>query len=209
MNASPDNAAEPRIVLFAPADRLAALQGGLEGLAAIVVTDGAEALEDGVRANLRAAGIPVLKKVSVAERAQGFDGLHVAGNAGELKAARKALPAGAMLGAGDARTRHAAMQLGEAMPDYVLLGRIATADPTDGDIAADADLVSWWAELFELPCVAVAETTGDVGVLAESGADFIGLNRMIWEAQDPAGALGEAAETLASIPPRLAEETGA
>ncbi|MCC0053307.1 MAG: thiamine phosphate synthase [Rhodobiaceae bacterium] len=209
MNASPDNAAEPRIVLFAPADRLAALQGGLEGLAAIVVTDGAEALEDGVRANLRAAGIPVLKKVSVAERAQGFDGLHVAGNAGELKAARKALPAGAMLGAGDARTRHAAMQLGEAMPDYVLLGRIATADPTDGDIAADADLVSWWAELFELPAVAVAGELADVADLAGAGADFVAVNRLVWSSDDPAATLVAVAGAIAASPARQPAEQDA
>ncbi|MCB1478186.1 MAG: thiamine phosphate synthase [Rhodobiaceae bacterium] len=200
---------EPRIVLFAQPAQAATVTDRLAGVAAIVITGDADALDEDLRNAIRNAGTPVLKASTQSERADGFDGLHLQAGAGEVKIARKVLAAGGMLGAGAARTRHAAMQLGEAMPDYVLLGRIATADPTDNDIAAEPELVEWWSDLFELPCVAVAETTGDVGVLAESGADFIGLNRMIWEAQDPAGALGEAAETLASIPPRLAEETGA
>ena len=200
---------EPRIVLFAQPAQAATVTDRLAGVAAIVITGDADALDEDLRNAIRNAGTPVLKASTQSERADGFDGLHLQAGAGEVKIARKVLAAGGMLGAGAARTRHAAMQLGEAMPDYVLLGRIATADPTDGDIAADADLVSWWAELFELPAVAVAGELADVADLAGAGADFVAVNRLVWSSDDPAATLVAVAGAIAASPARQPAEQDA
>ncbi|MFN0264631.1 thiamine phosphate synthase [Tepidamorphus sp. 3E244] len=193
---------EPRIVLFAPIASLRAVEGEWSSLAAIVVTDPENEIPEDLRAAIRAAGTPLLKATVQAERAAGFDGLHLVSQPGELRIARKELPAGGMLGAGAARTRHAAMELGEAMPDYVLLGRIAGTDADDRDIAVDDDLVIWWSTLFELPCVAVAEDEDSARRLALAGADFIGLNRHVWKADDPASALRKIAGIIAEASPR-------
>ena len=197
---------EPRIVLFASAAQIGMVSDRLAAVAAIVITEDAGALDEDLRNAIRHAGTPVLMASATAERADGFDGLHLTATASDVKTARKVLAAGGMLGAGAARTRHAAMQLGEAMPDYVLIGRIATADPTDDDIPAEAELISWWSEIFELPCVAVAASVEQARELAEAGADFIGINRAVWTSGKPAETLAAIADALAAIPARLAGE---
>lgn len=201
--------AEPRLVLFAPADRVGEIGTAFAGVAAIVITQGADGLDEDLRAALRATGTPVLKLSEVSERAHGFDGLHLSGHPDAVKAARKALPAGAMLGAGNARTRHAAMQLGEAMPDYVLLGRIAGEDMTDLDIAVDGDLIEWWTALFELPCVAVADTIESLRDADEAGADFVAVNRIVWSSAEPASTLAGLTSALTEAGPRATVETDA
>jgi thiamine-phosphate pyrophosphorylase len=38
------------------------------------------------------------------------------------------------------------------------------------------DLVAWWSEIFEVPCVALdVETAADAGQLARAGADFVAM----------------------------------
>lgn len=198
---------EPRIVLFAPADALARITAALAGIAAIVVTGEAE-LAPETALEVRQAGVPLLKACREPERAEGFDGVHLTAPAETVRTARSALAANAMLGAGAARTRHDAMRLGEALPDYVLLGRVAGTDPDDRDICVDTELAQWWVELFEVPCVCVAATAQDVADLATAGADFIGLNRLVWQDEDPARALERIAGELQAMP-RRAEGDGA
>ena len=107
----------------------------------------------------------------------GADGVHVdaGGEAGlqRLRAARERARDGRIVGAGRLRSRDDAMAAGEAGADYLMFG-----DPRpDGSIpAADAvaERAAWWADIFETPCVA-AGVGADAGVLAETGAEFVGL----------------------------------
>jgi len=110
------------------------------------------------------------------------DGVHVTGNAAALAAAQDACKPDLIVGAGDCTTRHAAMLLGEHGPDYVLLGRLDAED----DIAATHNLVEWWCELFQIPCIALcAEDWETVDTIVDGGADFIGLRDLVW--QNPGG----------------------
>lgn len=158
--------AGPRLML-----RLSAETGVREALAlldagdvAAVVLTGAppRALVD----TLQSAGAAVLAEGTEPRLAAGLDGLHVTA-APALAAALKALKPDAIVGAGGLATRHAAMEAGESGADYVLL------DAGDDDFTRTCEFVAWWADLFEVPCVAGAASLAQAELLAAAGADFI------------------------------------
>ena len=57
--------------------------------------------------------------------------------------------------------------------------------------------MTWWAELFEIPCVGYAAGTDEVTPLSRTGADFIVLGDWIWSA--PEGAAKAIAAAAASL----------
>ncbi|GJE10562.1 MULTISPECIES: thiamine phosphate synthase [Methylobacterium] len=118
---------------------------------------------------------------SVAVRG-GADGIHV-DKPRDLKDLRGRLPDGRILGAGGLETKHGAMEAGESGIDYLMFGGLYP----DG-IAPDPETVraraTWWAEIFETPCVAVAANADEIAGLCETGAEFVGLESGLW-LQDP------------------------
>ncbi|KQT53510.1 thiamine monophosphate synthase [Methylobacterium sp. Leaf456] len=118
--------------------------------------------------------------VSVAARG-GADGVHVDRADDEtLRDLRGRLRDGRILGAGGVLgSRDAAMLAGETGADYLLFGGLFP----DG-VAPDADEVreraTWWAEIFETPCIAVAALAHEVEALAATGAEFVGLESALW-----------------------------
>jgi thiamine-phosphate pyrophosphorylase len=68
-------------------------------------------------------------------------------------------------------------------------------------LAAILDRISWWAELFEVPCVGYAANAEEVEPLAAAGADFVALGE--WVFAQSAGRSGPAA-TIAGAARRLA-----
>lgn len=86
---------------------------------------------------------------------------------------------------GEADVRHQAMTLGEAGAEYVAFSEAASLAPgengTGGQSEAqpgDAllDLIDWWSEIFEVPCVGfVASTPAEAVHLAEAGAEFVAV----------------------------------
>jgi len=64
--------------------------------------------------------------------------------------------------------------------------------------------VAWWAEIFEVPCVAFAETADQAAELARAGADFIALGAALWNDRERVETI--IAETAARIsaPERIA-----
>jgi thiamine-phosphate pyrophosphorylase len=126
----------------------------------------------------------------------GADGTHLIG-ADALVAAIPALKPDRIVGAGGLRERHDAMTAAEAGADYVLFGEPDEAGRRPG-IDAVLERVAWWAEIFQIPCVAYAGQLNEVEKLAAAGADFIALSESIWTA-DPTRAIAEA---TAEISPR-------
>jgi thiamine-phosphate pyrophosphorylase len=56
---------------------------------------------------------------------------------------------------------------------------------------------SWWAEIFETPCVAYAPSLDTVEALAATNAEFVALGNAVWSHPDgPAAALKAAVEIL-------------
>lgn len=101
-------------------------------------------------------------------RALRADGVHIPpgeDQAAALADARDILGTRYIVGAGNAGSRHEAMTAGELNVDYVAF----SGEHRD-------DLVHWWAEIFELPCVALGTSPLDAAALAQAGVDFIGFD---------------------------------
>jgi thiamine-phosphate pyrophosphorylase len=107
------------------------------------------------------------------------DGVHVAWSEDVMtrfKAVRGQLPRGAIAGADAGRSRHDAMELGEAGADYVGFGIPQHVGDRETAVQRRQELVAWWVELVELPVVAfdVADEV-EAAALAEAGADFVAV----------------------------------
>jgi thiamine-phosphate pyrophosphorylase len=107
------------------------------------------------------------------------DGVHVSWGPDlvkRTKAARDDLGARALVGADAGRSRDDAMSLGEAGADYVAFGIPAHVEDRATAQHRQVDLIAWWAEIFEVPCVALDVANADQAhELANCGADFIAL----------------------------------
>lgn len=105
------------------------------------------------------------------------DGLHLAWSKAPIAAYREArdiLGKHAMIGADAGRSRHDAMELGEAGADYVAFGIPAHVEDRETAEERQLDLVSWWSEIFEVPAVAFdVAHEAHAAALARAGADFV------------------------------------
>jgi len=124
----------------------------------------------------------------------GADGAHLNGlesfmaSAGSLKPDRIA-------GCGGLDLRDDAMTAAEQGADYVLFGEPDNAGERPS-FEAILERVEWWAQLFQVPCVAFAASVDEVGLLAANGADFVAV-QYVWD--DPRGvnlAIADAASKL-------------
>ena len=128
----------------------------------------------------------------------GADGAHLTGIEA-LTAAIPMLRPDRIAGAGGLRSRHDAMLAAEAGADYVMFGE---DDRRGGRPPFDAieERLTWWSELFELPCVGYAASLDEIAPLAQAGADFVALGDWIWtQAEAPAAVIALAAGSLAEL----------
>lgn len=90
--------------------------------------------------------------------------------------ARETLGRRFIVGLDAGRSRHDAMAVGEAEADYIGFGIPAFVKDRETAIARRLELIGWWAEIFEVPCVAFDVTAPEEArALAEAGADFIAV----------------------------------
>ncbi len=124
------------------------------------------------------------------------DGVHAHGVGPALKAALAAMkPQQRIVGVGGLKTRDDAMCAGEAGADYLMFG----GPGEQHDFAQIREWISWWAEIFNLPCVAYAQTLAEVAELVGAGADFVALCGAVWDdPRGPVGALQAAGRLLAA-----------
>lgn len=123
----------------------------------------------------------------------GADGAHVSGLAA-LGDAVESLKPERIVGVCDLETRDECMSAGEQDVDYLMFG-----GPDDPATALDVlERTQWWAEIFNVPCVAFARSLDEAEGLADAGAEFIALESAVWnDSRGPAAAVAEAAARLA------------
>jgi thiamine-phosphate pyrophosphorylase len=130
----------------------------------------------------QARGVAVLMndRMDLAKRA-GCDGVHLGQSDGDPVAARKLLGAEAMIGVTCHASRHLAMEAGEAGADYVAFGAFFPTGTKDVQHRAEPELLEWWSEMFELPCVAIGGiTAANCAPLVRAGADFLAVVGAVW-----------------------------
>lgn len=110
----------------------------------------------------------------------GADGVHLgpgADIADRYAAARVRLGRTAIVGVDPGQSRHDAMTAGEDGADYIAFGLPAPESATAPGAEIRNELVAWWAEVFEVPCVALdTRDVEDARSLAEFGADFVAVD---------------------------------
>ena len=130
-----------------------------------------EATARAICAVAQAAGAAALVENDVALAARiAADGVHLTATpdlADTYRETRRVLGKQQIVGADPGASRHLAMELGEAGADYIAFSRSGAGE-------AQRDLVEWWSEVFEVPCVAmdVADATC-AAVFIAAGADFV------------------------------------
>lgn len=127
--------------------------------------------------------------VSLAKRL-GADGVHLGQQDGDIRDARAALGPQAQIGRTCHDSRHLAMEAGEAGADYVAFGAFYPTTTKPSEYRPHPSLLSWWASIFELPCVAIGGITpANAKPLVDAGADFIAVCQAVWSTDDPAAAV--------------------
>lgn len=114
----------------------------------------------------------------------GCDGVHLDdAGAKEVKAAKKVLGDESIVGVSCRTSRHTSMLVGEAGADYVSFGPVF--DTKTKGLPADpaaVEALEWWAEMMEVPCVAVGGITPEnVGRVLKTGCEFVCAVSAVWD----------------------------
>ncbi|QRM28891.1 thiamine phosphate synthase [Microvirga sp. VF16] len=126
----------------------------------------------------------------------GADGVHIPADPTRVRELRDRLKSERAIGVGAIRTKDDAMTLGEAGVDYLLFGE-PRPDGSLPPLESVVERASWWAEIFETPCVAYAPSLDAVETLAATNAEFVALGDAVWNHADgPTAAVKAAAEIL-------------
>ena len=127
--------------------------------------------------------------ISLAKRL-GADGVHLGQSDGQIADARAALGPAAQIGRTCHDSRHLAMEAGEQGADYVAFGAFYPTTTKPSHYRPQPSILSWWASVFEIPCVAIGGITPDnARPLVDAGADFIAVVQAVWGKDDPAAAV--------------------
>jgi thiamine-phosphate pyrophosphorylase len=186
----PEGKPECRLCLVTPDEiDLATFPGALDAalgagdVASVIVTGMGEALQPRAEAltpviQRHGAAAIILGDTRIAGRTRA-DGVHIEAHE-DLSAAMESFGGKRIVGAGNVRSRHEAMSVGESEPDYLFFGRL------DGDrdpeiFPRSLDLASWWSGLFEIPAILMGGSAlGSARGGAHAGVEFIALRNAVW-----------------------------
>ena len=206
----------PGLILIAPAGgdpaTLSALEsafGGVttgHGIDAVLIGAGmsetdamAKASEQVALVQAHGAAAIIVGHSRVAGRT-GADGIHIEAGVADIKAATQSFKPDRIVGAGNLKTRHAAMEAGGENVDYVLFGQLRGDTHPESHPKA-VKLARWWGELMTVPMV--LHSGNSIATLENlpRNIDFIALDRAVWEHPGgPATSLHKARAILSSIP---------
>ena len=111
----------------------------------------------------------------------GCDGVHIGQKDGSYAEARRWVGKDAIVGVTCHDSRHFAMVAGEQGADYVAFGAFFPTQTHDTPYRPEPDILEWWSELMEIPCVAIGGITrANCGPLVRAGADFIAVVTAVW-----------------------------
>jgi thiamine-phosphate pyrophosphorylase len=121
--------------------------------------------------------------------ASGCDGVHVGQEDASYAEARRVLGLGRIVGVTCHASRHLAIEAAEAGADYVAFGAFFASGSKPVKHHADTEILHWWSELMEVPCVAIGGIAPEnCGPLVAAGADFLAVIAAVWDHPQGPGA---------------------
>lgn len=128
----------------------------------------------------------------------GADGVHIGQDDMTYAEARDIMGDDCIIGVTAKNSRHLSMTAADQGADYVAFGAFFPTNTKEGTTPADISTLTWWVELFEIPCVAIGGITVDnAQPLIAAGADFLAVCGGIWNhAQGPKAAVQKFTELL-------------
>ena len=116
-------------------------------------------------------------------RETGCDGAHVGQEDMAVREARRILGPDLTLGVSCHGSRELAMDGGEAGADYVAFGAFfPSGTKAEAPVEAEPEILAWWSEIMELPCVAIGGITAmNCAPLVQAGADFLAVVSAVWD----------------------------
>jgi thiamine-phosphate pyrophosphorylase len=132
------------------------------------------------------------------------DGIHVEAGKAELADTTGRFQAKIMVGAGGAKSRDEALELGEQRPDYLFFGRFGY-DGKPEPHPRNLSLGQWWAEMIEIPCIVMAGSDPEsVATVAATGAEFVAVSAAVFgDGVDAGAAVARANALLDESAPRF------
>lgn len=110
-----------------------------------------------------------------------MDGVHVGQEDAPYAQARAQVGKTGIVGVTCHDSRHLAMTAAEKGADYVAFGSMYPTATKSPKASASVDIIEWWSEVFEVPCVAIGGITPDnARPVIEAGADFIAVSGGVW-----------------------------
>jgi thiamine-phosphate pyrophosphorylase len=117
----------------------------------------------------------------------GADGVHLGQQDGDPREAREILGHEAQIGVTCHASRHLALEAGERGADYVAFGAFFTSETKASEHRPELELLEWWQQVMEIPCVAIGGITPQNGrALVEAGADFLAVSHAVWGGDEAA-----------------------
>ncbi|MBX3566657.1 MAG: thiamine phosphate synthase [Rhizobiaceae bacterium] len=209
-----------RVVLIAPADTdaetlLPRLRDAVSGgdVSSLILPQGGtgevafQALAQAIVPAAQQAGVAVIiaGDTRIAGRV-GADGIHLETGLADVSDAVQRAAGRLIVGAGGITTRDAALDIGEAQPDYVFFGKFGM-DTKPEPHRRNLALGQWWAEMISIPCIVLAGSDiASVEAVAQTGAEFVALSSAVFgDGIDPAAAVAEANAILDRAAPRFGD----
>ena len=108
------------------------------------------------------------------------------------------------VGAGGAKTRDDALELGEERPDYIFFGRFGYDNKPEPH-HRNLTLGRWWAEMIQVPVIVMAGSDiASVEAVAATGVDFVALSAAVFaDGVDPKEAVARTNAVLDETAPRF------
>jgi thiamine-phosphate pyrophosphorylase len=121
----------------------------------------------------------------------GADGVHIGQEDATYEEARRWVGDSGIVGVTCHDSRHLGMEAAEAGADYVAFGAFYATETKEPKTRATPDLLTWWQDIMEVPCVAIGGiTVANAPALAAAGADFVAVSAGVWQyPEGPAAAV--------------------
>ena len=117
----------------------------------------------------------------------GADGVHIGQEDMDYFSSRELLGNDAIIGVTCHNSRDLAFEAANAGADYVAFGAFFDTRTKVPKTRAELEILQWWQEAVELPCVAIGGITVDnAASVIEAGADFIAVSSGVWAHKDGA-----------------------